>query len=384
MKKRIVYTLILVIALFIGSDYLDVLEFDLGSILQSDREAPVIHTDQLKTKVVKGSPYSLEDVYCTDNLDDTCTVKIDGDVNTSSLGTYLIVFRATDSLGNEIEITFTVEVIEFIDPSVYIPDGYYLNIEGLTGEDLKSALNDIITSHIEYPYTDDETDVWDILRAADEDPENPDNVLLFYTGVSWPKACQDTITPPDYCEAEMYGELRTIEWNREHIWSKSRGGFTNDSDLGAYTDTHHLVAAERRMNSIKNNRLFEDCHDGDDTNIEDRGYGNYTCNDWEFEPRDEVKGDVARMLFYMAVRYEGETGDLVDLELADDPDASRDSFLPLYGDIDDLLRWHLEDPVREEEILRNEVIFSYQGNRNPFIDMPELAELIWGSPEDYN
>ena len=118
--------------------------------------------------------------------------------------------------------------------------------------------------------------------------------------------------------------------------------------------------------------------------VVDRGYGNYTCNDWEFEPRDDVKGDVARMIFYMAVRYEGEGDDMVDLEIVDDPDSTKSSKLPIYGDIDDLLRWHEEDPVSQWEIERNETIYQYQGNRNPFIDLPELVELIWGRSEDYN
>jgi len=143
-----------------------------------------------------------------------------------------------------------------------------------------------------------------------------------------------------------------------------------------------LVAAERRMNSLKNNRHFEDCNDGDDTNIVERGYGNFTCNDWEFEPRDEVKGDVARMIFYMAVRYEGEIGDMVDLEVVNDPDSSKESKLPVYGDLNDLLRWHIEDPVSEWEINRNQVIFTYQGNRNPFIDDPDLVFLVFGTPTD--
>lgn len=146
-------------------------------------------------------------------------------------------------------------------------------------------------------------------------------------------------------------------------------------------DAHHLVAAERVMNSIKNNRFFEDCRDGDDTSLQDRDYGNFTCNIWEFEPRDEMKGDVARMIFYMAVRYESSE---LDLEVVNDPDQNKSSKLPVYGDIDDLLRWHLEDPVGEKEILRNQVIFNYQENRNPFIDLPDLVALIWGSPEDYN
>lgn len=180
---------------------------------------------------------------------------------------------------------------------------------------------------------------------------------------------------------EAYGEEKIVEWNREHIWSKSRGDFSDPADLGAHTDAHHLVAAERVMNSIKNNRFFEACNDGDDSNIVERGYDNYTCNIWEFEPRDEVKGDVARMIFYMAVRYEDEE---LDLEVVNDPVEDNDLKLPVYGDIDDLLKWHIEDPVSEKEILRNEVIYSYQGNRNPFIDLPDLVELIWGSPEDYS
>lgn len=89
------------------------------------------------------------------------------------------------------------------------------------------------------------------------------------------------------------------------------------------------------------------------------------------------------MLFYMAVRYEGETGDMVDLELINNPDSDKLSKLPLYGDLDDLLRWHEEDPVSEREILRNQLIYTYQNNRNPFVDRPDLVVLIWGRPEDY-
>ncbi|MGS0972813.1 MAG: endonuclease [Candidatus Izemoplasmataceae bacterium] len=351
-----------------------------------DQNAPEITIGDLPSKVVINTPYTIneDEITCEDDHDRFCEVDIDGQVDTSIVGEYTIIISATDSSGNEEIINFIVEVVEGVDGSFYIPTGYYSDIEGLTGEALKDALNDIITGHTEYPYTDDDTDVWDILRDADEDPDNPNNVMTFYSGISLPKDCQDTNTPPEFCTMEINGEMDTYEWNREHIWSKSRGDFSNASDLGAYTDTHHLVAAERTMNSIKNNRMYEDCHDGDDTNIEDRGYGNYTCNEWSFEPRDEVKGDVARMIFYMAVRYEGEEGDLVDLEVINDALEDRDSKLPFYGDLDDLLRWHLEDPVSEWEILRNQTIYEYQGNRNPFIDLPELVEMIWGTSEDYN
>ena len=95
---------------------------------------------------------------------------------------------------------------------------------------------------------------------------------------------------------------------------------------------------------------------------------------------NEVKGDVARMIFYMAVAYDDAE---LDLEVVNDPDEDKDLKLPVYGDIDDLLRWHLEDPVSEKEIMRNQVIYTYQGNRNPFIDKPELVSMIWGEPDDY-
>ena len=376
---------LLVVGIVFGAEYFFGFNI-LTEYFIDDTNPPEITIGDLPSKLVVDTPFTLdkEEITCEDDYDRFCEVEIDGYVDTSVIGEYSITIQASDSAGNTETIIHIIEVIEGIDGSFYIPSGYYDGIEGLSGDALKAVLNDIITNHTEYPYTDDDTDVWDILRDADEDPDNPDHVLTFYTGLSLPKDCQDTNNPPAFCTMEINGELDTYEWNREHIWSKSRGDFSNSSDLGAYTDTHHLVAAERTMNSIKNNRLYEDCHDGDDTNIEERGYGNYTCNEWSFEPRDEVKGDVARMIFYMAVRYEGEEGDLVDLEVINDAIQDRDSKLPFYGDLDDLLRWHTEDPVSEWEILRNQTIYEYQGNRNPFIDLPELVELIWGSPEDYN
>jgi endonuclease I len=375
--------LVMIIAalIYVSQTYLDI---DLVGLVIPDTEAPIIDTTELKEVVSQDGVYDTSGISCTDNRDVTCEYEIFGEIDTSIIGEQTITVTAIDAAGNETTQTITVEVIAGLNTAMYVPSGYYDGIEDLTGDTLKDRLNDIITGHTEYPYTSTSTDVWDMLRDADEDPNNADNVILFYSGYSWPKECQDTNKDllPDYCFEGNDRDASYTEWNREHIWSKSRGDFGDDG-LTAHNDAHHLVPAERVMNSIKNNRLFEDCHDGDDTNVEDRGYGNYTCNDWEFEPRDEVKGDVARMLFYMAVRYEGEDGDYVDLELANDADASKDSFLPLYGDLDDLLRWHLEDPVSEWEIERNETIYQYQGNRNPFIDYPELVELIWGSAEDY-
>lgn len=239
---------------------------------------------------------------------------------------------------------------------------YYSNVVNLTGQELKDALNDLISNHTEFPYSSSSTDTWDILNEADEDPNNSDNIIAFYTGQSIPKNCQVGSKASNCING----------WNREHVWSKSRGDF--GTSKGAGTDTHNLQAEEESMNNTKANRFFADCNDGDDTNVVDKGFGNFTCNSNHFEPRDEVKGDVARIIFYMTIRYEGENGE-VDLEMllgADDNSKS-----PEYGDLNDLLRWHLADPVSETEMNRNEVIFKYQNNRNPFIDYPEFVNKIF-------
>jgi endonuclease I len=374
--------------LFFLSD--EILGVDLYLLVVPDKTAPEIDTSGLLKSAQLDGVYTLTEVPCNDNHDETCTTTITGSIDTSSLGEQSIVITATDKSGNVASKIFTVTVIEGIDPHMYIPDGYYDELDGLSDTSLINMLNDIITGHTEYPYTSDKTDVWDIMHDVDEDPNNSDNVLMFYTGISLPKECQQSNSIPAVCTQIIDGESDDWQWNREHIWSKSRGDFDEElsgtSSKGAHTDLHHLVPAERTMNSTKNNRFFEDCHESsDDPNDEtlvDRGYGNYTCNEWSFEPRDEVKGDVARMIFYMVIRYEGEDGDYVDLELG--MNLSKDLHLPLYGDVDDLLRWHIEDPVDMTEIDRNNGIYGYQNNRNPFIDMPELAETIWGKPEDYS
>lgn len=390
MKKisSILATIIAVIAtlIYVSDAFLGI---DLVHLIVPDTVAPEVNVEEINTNVELDSDFDLSSIVCEDNYSEECDVEIIQDIDTSVVGEQTLKVKVTDEAGNSKTYDIVITVFEGINPALYIPDNYYDNLDYTSTETLINTLNDIITGHTEYKYTDKgNIDVWEIMKDADEDPDNPDNVIAFYMGISLPKICQDTTYPPEECNMSIDGVEKTWEWNREHIWSKSRGDFEYEDSsvqaLGAHTDLHHLVAAERTMNSTKNNRHFEDCHDGDDTNIVDRGYGNYTCNDWEFEPRDEVKGDVARMLFYMAIRYQGEEGDYVDLELVNDPDSTKSVKLPLYGDLDDLLRWHLEDPVDMKEIERNNVIFGYQNNRNPFIDMPDLATLIWGSPEDYN
>lgn len=239
-----------------------------------------------------------------------------------------------------------------------VPDGYYSNAGGLYGVELKTALNDIIKDHKEFPYTSTSTDVWDILKETDKDPLNQDNVILLYTGWS-------------VNAAQEYNS--GSGWSREHVWAKSRGDF--GTSLGPGTDVHHLRPCDISVNSARNSRWFDNC----DEPYYDGGIltNSYTSStDWVWKPRDAVKGDVARMIFYMATRYEGKNGD-PDLYLIDSLPQDKYTNDPVHARLSTLLEWHHEDPVDDFERNRNEVIYSYQNNRNPFIDHPEWATDIW-------
>ena len=239
-----------------------------------------------------------------------------------------------------------------------VPGGYYNAANGLTGNNLKAALHTIIDGHTKYPYTSSGTDVWDILKDSDRDPANSNNVILFYTGWS-------------VNGAQEYNS--GSGWTREHVWAKSRGNF--GTSKGAGTDCHHLRPSDVSVNSARNNRWFNDATDP----YYDNGVftGCYTSStEWVWEPRDAVKGDVARMLFYMVVRYEGTNGE-PDLELVDYI-PSNSTADPIHAVLSTLLKWHNDDPVDAFERNRNDVVYGYQGNRNPFIDNPQYVCDIWG------
>lgn len=227
------------------------------------------------------------------------------------------------------------------------PGGYYDAANGKTGEALKTALHTIIDDHTEISYSN----VWEALRETDEDPANPNNVILLYTGRS---------------QGKFTNGSGVNDWNREHVWAKSHGDF--GTAMGPGTDLHHLRPTDASVNSSRGNLDFDD---GGTQHSE--ALGNYYDSD-SWEPRDTVKGDVARMLFYMAVRYEGDSGE-VDLELNNQVN---NGSAPYHGKMSVLLEWHKEDPVDDNERRRNEIIYSdYQHNRNPFIDHPEWASAIW-------
>ena len=226
------------------------------------------------------------------------------------------------------------------------PGSYYDGTAGLTGSALKSKLHDIISNNTVLSYDQ----VWDGIKDVDEDPQNTNNVVLLYKGTSSPKSNNG-------------GDVDN--WNREHVWAKSHGDFGTSNGPG--TDLHHLRPTDVTVNSDRGNLDFDN---GGSEN--DEAPGNYSDSD-SWEPRDAFKGDVARMIFYMAVRY--EAGDRVDLEVNDQVNNGSN---PYMGRLSVLKQWSQQDPPDAFEQRRNERIFdNWQGNRNPFIDHPEWVESIW-------
>ncbi|KRV48586.1 ribonuclease [Wenjunlia vitaminophila] len=228
-----------------------------------------------------------------------------------------------------------------------LDDTYYQDAVGKTGPELKAALHTIIRKQSTLSYSQ----VWDALRSTDEDPNNPANVILLYTGRSQSKTANG-------------GDAD--DWNREHVWAKSHGDFGTVTGPG--TDIHHLRPTDVSVNSTRGNKDFD--NGGQQLS---EAPGNYTDSD-SFEPRDAVKGDVARMILYMAVRYDGDDG-FADLE---PNDQVNNGSAPAIGRLSVLKQWSLQDPPDAFEEHRNQVIYDqYQHNRNPFIDHPEWVDAIW-------
>lgn len=261
-------------------------------------------------------------------------------------------FENPDSNPTRIAVLGTLAVVpEEPEASPVGAADYYSGITGSSGAHLKTLLHERIRDHRVHSYED----LWVHLRRTDADPANPDHVLLLYSGWSLP---------------HNRNGGRPSDWNREHTWPKSHGGFSSNSPMA--TDLHHIRPTDVSVNSRRGHRNFDeggDWYEDPDGPTRNR----VDLNSWE--PREEVKGDIARMLFYMAVRYEGTVDGEPDLELND-----RVSNLgqPRIGKISVLLEWHQEDPVDELERTRNQRIYEIQGNRNPFIDHPEWVERIWG------
>lgn len=236
------------------------------------------------------------------------------------------------------------------------PLGYYASIEGLSGAALKQGLQNIIANP-SVVHGHNYGDIYDILKVADQNPENNNQVWLIYN--EQPRSKIDIQT----------GNSIVGKWNREHIYCQSRGGFadatpTTPAGINVWTqagpdiittghaDAHHIRAVDGQENSSRNNRNYGVDYNGPTGNP----------GTW--------KGDVARSLFYMGVRYNG-----LQIVNGNPPD------LPVgyIGDLATLLQWNHNDVADDFEMNRNNYIYTWQVNRNPFIDFPNLADYIYGS-----
>ncbi|MEV5765254.1 endonuclease [Micromonospora sp. NPDC052213] len=225
---------------------------------------------------------------------------------------------------------------------------YYASAIGKTGPALRSSLHSIIKVHTKLSYDQ----VWEALRDTDQDPANTNNVILLYTGRSQSKTSNGG---------------GVDDWNREHVWAKSHGDFGTATGPG--TDVHHLRPTDVSVNSTRGNKDFDN---GGSPVAEAPGC--YTDAD-SWEPRNAVKGDVARMIMYMAIRYEGTDG-WPNLEMNQ---SVNNGTAPYHGRMSVLLQWNQLDPPDAFEKRRNQRIYErWQGNRNPFVDHPEWATAIWG------
>ncbi|RFN57845.1 endonuclease [Marixanthomonas ophiurae] len=237
------------------------------------------------------------------------------------------------------------------------PEDYYNSIGGLADNELRQAIQDIIANP-QTVRTQTYADAIDILKSADQSPENSNEVWLLYTEQSRPKI-----------DFQSLGGSNVGKWNREHTYPRSRGGFyeleedevadgmnifieTNaDSLRHGISDAHALRAADGPENSSRGNQDYGE-------------YNGPTGNLGSF------KGDVARAVLFMAVRYN-------DLEVVNgDPENTTVGEL---GDLQTLLEWHRNDPPDDFEMNRNNIVYTWQKNRNPFIDRPILVEHLWGS-----
>lgn len=253
------------------------------------------------------------------------------------------------------------------------PPGYYATVDGSTPATLRATVHAVIKAgHVKIPYTAGSTDTWNVLELADQDPLNSGRIIDVYRNTSYIK----------------YGAGNN-EYDREHTWPKSFGFPDDGSSVLPYSDCHMLFLCNSSYNSSRSNNVYDTCTvitQSYPTAVYNGESGtNYRQNilpEGRWETWIGRRGDVARAMFYFDVRYEGE-GSEPDLILTDDinlivgSNTGVNMDVAYMGILTTLLQWHVEDPVSDRERNRNDIVHSYQGNRNPFIDHPEWVLPIF-------
>lgn len=229
-----------------------------------------------------------------------------------------------------------------------IHEGYYAGADYTSNSSIVSSVGQIV-SISKLPSKKSQ---WNVLEIIHEDHKNPENIILFYSQKSILKTHR----------ASGINSNNNNYWNREHVWPRSYGLKGNLLDR----DLHNIVAVDRSINSSRGNKYFDiggQLH-GECLNCR-------TDND-SWEPTLDVQGDVARIVFYVALMLayrEGIPNKTINTAV------SIDSFH--FGKLSTLFSWHCNDPVSDYEVRRNAMIFQHQGNRNPFIDHPEWVGIYF-------
>jgi len=255
--------------------------------------------------------------------------------------------------------------------SAQAPAGYYTPAAGLTGAPLKTALKTIITQgHIDNGYGG----LWTGYATTDRDYfyENDGKILDIYSeNPNGPDPYTFTLTTNQCGTYSNEGDC----YNREHIVPQSL--FNQAHPMVA--DIHFIRPTDGKVNGMRSNYPFGKVGVPSYTSANQSKLGNSVSAGYSgtvFEPIDAFKGDVARMIFYFVTRYEAELPGFSSGNML-----GGSTFPGLQPwELNQLLAWHMTDPVSAEEIARNNASYTYQGNRNPFIDNPAYANQIWGTP----
>ncbi len=245
--------------------------------------------------------------------------------------------------------------------SATVPNGYYKTLDGKAAQELKDAIHSLTAKHTKLSYSS----LWYYYPETDPREDDPNKVWDMYSNTTY------------YFSSRRGDDVSGM--NKEHSFPKSWWGGTKSAD--AYSDLHHLIPVEQTANSARSNYPFGEVASANwDNGLSRRGTpraGQGGGSPVVFEPADQYKGDFARIYFYMVSCYQ-------DYNWKNTYMLSNSAWQTLTPwAIDMLLDWARQDPVSQKEINRNEAIFRFQNNRNPFVDDPELMEYIWGNKVGY-
>ena len=291
------------------------------------------------------------------------------------------------------------------------PDHYYDGVDTASAAALRKSLHLIIDDHRVFAYTTSShpgdhnhtIDTWDIISLADEFASDDSKVVDVYKNATYTK---------------RFSGSHLTTYNREHSWPKSYGfskkANGNDANVltnPAYSDCHHLYACDETYNSARGNTHFGLAYGltgslgyptdktlgrgGDTAPIKDssnwRAGGSTPADSWQVW--NDRRGDIARAMFYMDIRYEGNkyntpngtfeadltlTSTLSEIKVdASTTKAWLTFSIAYFGVADELLKWHKADPVDNYEQRRNAIVYFFQRNRNPFVDHPEWVEKVY-------